>query len=225
MPAFAGPATRLSLVMAHGHRSFGALTASSPRSRDRLPQLCAIQRVDERAGLGGRPPLPPDSASSSSGSRRTWAGGRDEQPARPGMSPAQESHRSATFEPRRASVNVTRKAAPLFSPTSFPQLSQTRTVLRATKILLDETVETEVKQKTPAACGSARFRCLSRVTPCLIRPGSDSSSEIGSIAASARLRRRAQIRCPKNAATMSTAITIAAYKPYSVMALIAACPK
>src|SRR3954468_24970281 len=52
--------------------------------------------------------------------------------ARPGISPAQSSQRSATFDPRRASVNVTRNAAPLFSPTSLPHLSHTRTVLRAT---------------------------------------------------------------------------------------------
>src|SRR6476619_7490314 len=52
--------------------------------------------------------------------------------ARPGIFAAQSSQRSAALDPRRASVNVTRKVAPLFSPTSFPQLSQMRMVLRAT---------------------------------------------------------------------------------------------
>jgi hypothetical protein len=51
--------------------------------------------------------------------------------ARPGMSPAQLSQRSACLAPRRASVNVSRSVAPFPSPTSLPQLSQTRTVLRA----------------------------------------------------------------------------------------------
>src|SRR4029453_7496519 len=51
--------------------------------------------------------------------------------ARPGILPAQLSQRSAALAPRRASVYVTRMAAPLPSSTSFPQLSQTRTVFRA----------------------------------------------------------------------------------------------
>ena len=56
--------------------------------------------------------------------------------ARPGMLPAQSSQRSAAFAPRRASVYVTRITAPLPSSTSFPQLSHTSTVLRATVLLL-----------------------------------------------------------------------------------------
>jgi hypothetical protein len=51
--------------------------------------------------------------------------------ARPGISPEQLSQRSACLAPRRASVNVSRSVAPFPSPTSLPQLSQTRTVLRA----------------------------------------------------------------------------------------------
>jgi hypothetical protein len=50
---------------------------------------------------------------------------------RPGIDPAQSSQRSACFEPRRASVYVTRSAAPFPSSTSLPQLSQTRTVFLA----------------------------------------------------------------------------------------------
>ena len=56
--------------------------------------------------------------------------------ARPGVLPAQESQRSASFAPRRASVNAMRKVAPLPSSTSFPQLSHTRTVFLATNFLL-----------------------------------------------------------------------------------------
>src|SRR5918999_485443 len=51
--------------------------------------------------------------------------------ARPGILPAQSSHKSAALAPRRASVYVTRMPAPFPSPTSLPQLSQTSTVLRA----------------------------------------------------------------------------------------------
>jgi hypothetical protein len=49
----------------------------------------------------------------------------------PGMFPAQSSQRSACFAPRRASVYVTRRTAPLPSSTSLPQLSQTSTVFLA----------------------------------------------------------------------------------------------
>jgi hypothetical protein len=70
--------------------------------------------------------LPRSYAAADFGRRPRRAAGR------PGMLPAHESHKSATFDPRRASVKVTREVAPLFSPTSFPQLSQTSTVLRAT---------------------------------------------------------------------------------------------
>ncbi len=52
--------------------------------------------------------------------------------ADPGMPPAHESHRSAAFAPRRASLKVTRITAPFPSSTSAPHLSQTRTVFRAT---------------------------------------------------------------------------------------------
>ena len=52
--------------------------------------------------------------------------------AAPGIPPAHESHRSAAFAPRRASLNVTRMTAPFPSSTSVPQLSQTSTVFRAT---------------------------------------------------------------------------------------------
>jgi hypothetical protein len=52
--------------------------------------------------------------------------------ARPGILPEQLSQRSACFAPRRASLYVTRITAPLPSSTSLPQLSHTRTVLRAT---------------------------------------------------------------------------------------------
>ena len=51
--------------------------------------------------------------------------------ARPGILPAHVSQRSPALDPRRASVYVTRRDAPLPSSTSFPQLSQTSTVLRA----------------------------------------------------------------------------------------------
>src|SRR5688500_14611351 len=51
--------------------------------------------------------------------------------ARPGIWPAHVSQRSPAFDPRRASAYVTRRDAPLPSSTSFPQLSQTSTVLRA----------------------------------------------------------------------------------------------
>ena len=51
--------------------------------------------------------------------------------ARPGMPVAQESQRSASFAPRRASENERRIVAPFPSSTSRPHLSQTRTVLRA----------------------------------------------------------------------------------------------
>ncbi len=54
--------------------------------------------------------------------------------ALPGMVPAQPSHRSAALAPRRASVNVTRRAAPRPSSTSEPQLSQTRIVFLAMSI-------------------------------------------------------------------------------------------
>src|SRR4051794_19818125 len=50
----------------------------------------------------------------------------------PGIDAAQSSQRSACFAPRRASVNGTRNVAPRASATSLLQLSQTRTVLRAT---------------------------------------------------------------------------------------------
>src|SRR5215471_10058372 len=56
--------------------------------------------------------------------------------ARPGILPAQLSQRSACFAPRRASVYVTRITAPFPSSTSFPQLSHTSTVFRATVLLL-----------------------------------------------------------------------------------------
>ena len=51
----------------------------------------------------------------------------------PGILPAQASHRSACFEPRRASVKLIRITAPLASSTSLPQLSQTSLVTRATE--------------------------------------------------------------------------------------------
>ena len=50
----------------------------------------------------------------------------------PGIDPAHESHRSAAFAPRLASVNVTLITAPFPSSTSDPHLSQTRTVFLAT---------------------------------------------------------------------------------------------
>src|SRR5215475_4605435 len=56
--------------------------------------------------------------------------------ARPGIFAEQLSQRSACFAPRRASVYVMRMTAPLPSSTSFPQLSHTSTVLRATVLLL-----------------------------------------------------------------------------------------
>ena len=49
----------------------------------------------------------------------------------PGMFAAQSSQRSACLAPRRASVKLRRKTAPLPSPTSLAQLSQTSTVFRA----------------------------------------------------------------------------------------------
>jgi hypothetical protein len=52
--------------------------------------------------------------------------------AAPGIDPAHESHKSAAFAPRRASLNVTRMTAPFPSSTSEPHLSQTSTVFRAT---------------------------------------------------------------------------------------------
>ena len=55
--------------------------------------------------------------------------------ARPGMPVAQESQRSASFAPRRASEKDRRIVAPFPSSTSLPHLSQTRTVLRANSIL------------------------------------------------------------------------------------------
>src|SRR6266540_616088 len=54
----------------------------------------------------------------------------------PGIPPAQLSHRSACFEPRRASEKFRRMVAPFPSPISRPQLSQTSTVLRAKSSLL-----------------------------------------------------------------------------------------
>ena len=60
--------------------------------------------------------------------------------ARPGMRPAQLSQRSACFAPRRASVYVTRITAPFPSSTSFPQLSHTSTVFRATVLLLHDAI-------------------------------------------------------------------------------------
>src|SRR5262245_47597235 len=47
------------------------------------------------------------------------------------MPVAQESQRSASFAPRRASENERRIVAPFPSSTSRPHLSHTRTVLRA----------------------------------------------------------------------------------------------
>jgi hypothetical protein len=47
------------------------------------------------------------------------------------MPPAQPSHKSACFAPRRASLKVIRMIAPFASPTSVPQESHTRTVFRA----------------------------------------------------------------------------------------------
>src|SRR5436189_6424770 len=55
----------------------------------------------------------------------------------PGILPAQASQRSACLEPRRASVKLMRITAPLTSSTSFPQLSQTSLVTRATEFLLE----------------------------------------------------------------------------------------
>jgi hypothetical protein len=54
----------------------------------------------------------------------------------PGIWPAQLSQRSACFEPRRASVKFRRMVAPFPSLISLPQLSHTRTVLRAKSGLL-----------------------------------------------------------------------------------------
>src|SRR5213076_999299 len=51
--------------------------------------------------------------------------------ARPGIPPAQSSHRSACFAPRRASAKLIRITAPRPSATSFEQLSQTSLVTRA----------------------------------------------------------------------------------------------
>ena len=64
--------------------------------------------------------------------RPTSGAGRAGRPAGRASFPAHSSQRSACFAPRRASVNVTRSVAPFDSPTSLPQLSQTRTVFRAT---------------------------------------------------------------------------------------------
>jgi hypothetical protein len=55
----------------------------------------------------------------------------------PGIFPAHASHRSACFEPRRASVKLMRITAPFASSTSLPQLSHTSLVTRATDFLLE----------------------------------------------------------------------------------------
>src|SRR5207249_7676087 len=105
----------------------GAEFAASATRRAPRRRLSAPTRKDVPA----LPPRPSDDYSAAAAAR----GRRPRRAAaRPGISPAQSSQRSATFEPRRASVYVTRIAAPLFSPTSLPHLSQTSTVLRATEI-------------------------------------------------------------------------------------------
>jgi hypothetical protein len=49
-------------------------------------------------------------------------------------------------------VNVTRSVAPFASSTSFPQLSQTRTVFRANEVLLEPICQTYCRSKSrPAA--------------------------------------------------------------------------
>ena len=87
--------------------------------------------------------------------------------ATPGIAPAQLSQRSAAFAPRLASVNVMRITAPFPSLTSLPQVSQTSTVFRATRILSDRC--------SRAMRGRAnRGRIRSRFYSIIVVPASDS---------------------------------------------------
>src|SRR4051794_5079125 len=86
----------------------------------------------------------------------------------PGILPAQASHRSACFDPRRASVKLMRITAPLASSTSLPQLSHTSLVTRATDFLLEFGV------RLPVSLAKAR-----RIRPRL-GPAGFSRSEAGS---------------------------------------------
>ena len=115
----------------------GASAARTCRLRAEFPGSTAARSRDligapqPRCGATGHGRRLHRPAAPSGGRAATSADGRGAQQRGPASSPAQSSQRSATFDPRRASVNVTRIAAPLFSPTSCPQLSHTRTVLRA----------------------------------------------------------------------------------------------
>ena len=106
MPAFAGPTSRASGI----HPILCVGPAGPSRRAGGASGLVSSRIHAEAAAFGRRP-------------RRAAA--------RPGILPAQPSQRSAAFAPLRASVYVTRIAAPLPSSTSLPQLSQTSTVLRA----------------------------------------------------------------------------------------------
>src|SRR5215831_3474219 len=97
------------------------------------------------------------------------------------MLPEHVSQRSACFAPRRASVYVTRITAPFPSSTSFPQLSHTSTVFRATVVLLRKGDfrgnPTETRRVLSSlACASnsprtqqAEHRLFLRREPCLTR--------------------------------------------------------
>ena len=128
-------------TISHGSRS-------SPRRNGRggsrpFPHAPGRRRATGSPGKRSPPPSAASASGTPESSRSAGVRRRSRQAsdfglrprlatAEPGIPPAQESHRSAAFAPRRASVNVTRMTAPLPSSTSEPHLSQTSTVFLAT---------------------------------------------------------------------------------------------
>src|SRR6478672_60487 len=74
---------------------------------------------------------------------------------RPGMFEAHSPQRSASFAPRRASLQLRRIVAPWASSTSFPQLSQTRIVLRAMVVILSEIPRRTRRRLAPDEYGAS----------------------------------------------------------------------
>src|SRR5205085_11888824 len=107
-----------------------ALLLREPVEHERL------RRALQKCGEAGSPASPRGAHAAADLGRRPRRAA-----AWPGILPAHESQRSACLAPRRASEYVTRNVAPLPSSTSFPQLSQTSTVLRANEILLERGVD------------------------------------------------------------------------------------
>lgn len=121
-------------------RASAHATCRNPRSRDLLQAADAAftlrphaaASLFSRSVAGGTVPQGMTKGDARS-AYAAWARGRRPRlvVCFPGILPAQLSQRSACLAPRRGSVNVRRRTAPLPSSTSAPQLSQTKIVFRA----------------------------------------------------------------------------------------------